>query len=99
MLYNNRNMNRPQRTVKAPTRLIEEDTPTPKRTSAPKRTLNLDIPKVEVKDSVIQDIIDKPKVTSRKTKAGVQRTLHLDTSDVPPSDDRKFSKDWSQNEF
>ena len=45
MLYNNRNMNRPQRTVKAPTRLIEEDTPTPKRTSAPKRTLHLDIPK------------------------------------------------------
>ena len=30
---------------------------------------------------------------------GVQKPLHLDLSYVPPSDDRKFSKDWSQNEF
>ena len=80
-------MNRPRRA------------PKPVERYTPSRTLNLDIPKVEVKDSVIQDILDKPKVTTRKTKAGVQRTLHLDMSDVPPSDDRKFSKDWSQNEF
>jgi hypothetical protein len=73
--------------------------PKPVERYTPSRTLNLDIPKVEVKDSVIQDILDKPKVTTRKTKAGVQRTLHLDLSDVPPSDDEKFSKDWSQNEF
>ncbi len=74
-------------------------TPKPVERYTPSRTLNLDIPKVDVKDSVIQDIIDKPEVTTRKTKAGVQKTLHLDLSDVPPSDDKKFSKDWSQNEF
>ena len=87
MLYNNRNMDRPKRA------------PKPVERYTPSRTLNLDIFKVGVKDSVIQDIIDKPKVTIRKTKAGVQRTLHLDMSDVPPSDDRKLSKDCSQNEF
>ena len=65
----------------------------------PSRTLNLDIPKVEVKDSLIQDIRDKPKVTTRKTKAGVQKTLHLDLSDVPPSQDKKFRKDWGLDPF
>ena len=100
MLYNNRNMNRPQKTIKAPTRLIEEETPQPKKAKAtPKRTLNLDVPKVVVKDSFVEDVINRPKTTTRKTKAGVKTTLHLDLSDVPPSDDRKFSKDWAMDDI
>ena len=76
-------MNRPQRTITAPKRLIEEETPEPpKRTT--RRTLNLDVPKVEVKQSVVQDVIDKPKITTRKTRSGVKKTLHLDMSDVLP---------------
>lgn len=71
ILYIYRIMNRPQRTITAPKRLIEEETPEPKRTT--RRTLNLDVPKVEVKQSVVQDVIDKPKVTTRKTKSGVKK--------------------------
>ena len=85
-------MNRPQRTITAPKRLIEEETPEPpKRTT--RRTLNLDVPKVEVKQSVVQDVIDKPKITTRKTRSGVKKTLHLDMSDVPASEDKKMRSD------
>jgi len=78
-------MNRPQRTLKPTQRLIEQDVQQPKRnTPKPaKRTLNLDIPKVNVKDNVVDDVVNKPKVTKRKVKSGVQTTLHLDLSDVP----------------
>ena len=103
-------MNRPQRQVKEPQRLIEEDTsilkqapkkPVAKPQSKPqsKRTLNLDVPKVNLKTDVVQDVIDKPKITTRKTKAGVKRTLHLNLDDVPPSDDRKMKKDWGLNPY
>lgn len=87
-------MNRPQRTVKAPQRLINEPTQQPK-----KRTLTLDVPKVEVKDNIVDDVINKPKVTTRKTKTGTKSTLHLDLNDVPPSSDKKFRKDWGTDEF
>ena len=71
-------MNRPQRQVKAPQRLIEQDVPEPaKRISQSRRTLNLDIPKVDLKRDVVQDVIDKPKITKRKTKSGIKQTLHL----------------------
>ncbi len=99
ILYNNRTMNRPQRTLKPTQRLIEQDVQQPKR-NTPKpaiRTLILDIPKVNVKDNVVDDVVNKPKVTKRKVKSGVQTTLHLDLSDVPPSDDRKYKKDWGLN--
>jgi len=86
-------MNRPQRTVKAPQRLINEPT------QKPKRTLNIDVPKVDVKDNVVEDILNKPKVTTRKTKSGVNKTLHLDLGDVPPSQDKKFKKDWGLDPF
>jgi len=87
-------MNRPQRTITAPKRLIEEETPEPpKRTT--RRTLNLDVPKVEVKQNVVQDVIDKPKITTRKTRSGVKKTLHLDMSDVPASEDKKMRSDWA----
>ena len=80
-------MDRPRRTSKP----VERYTPS--------RTLNLDIPKVEVKESLVEDILAKPKITTRKTKAGIQKTLHLDLSDVPPSQDKKFRKDWGLDPF
>jgi len=41
-----------------------------------------------------QRLINEPVVTQRKTRAGVQKTLNLDLSNVPPSQDKKFRKDW-----
>ena len=55
ILYIYRNMNRPQRTINASKRLIEEETPEAKRTT--RRILNLDV--------------DKPKIATTKTKSGV----------------------------
>ncbi len=60
ILYNNRTMNRPPRTLKPTQRLIEQDVQQPKRKNTPKpakRTLNLDIPKVNVKDNVVDDML------------------------------------------
>ena len=53
----------------------------------------------KVNDNVVDDVINKPKVTTRKTKSGVKSTLHLDFNDVPPSSDKKFRKDWGTDEF
>jgi hypothetical protein len=93
-------MNRPQRQVKAPQRLIEQDVPEPaKRISQSRRTLNLDIPKVDLKRDVVQDVIDRPKITKRKTKSGIKQTLHLNLDDVPPSDDKKMKKDWGLSPY
>ena len=100
-------MNRPQRQVKAPQRLIEQDAPEPAKrqqgkpttNKQVKRTLNLDVPKVDLKRDVVQDVIDRPKITKRKTKSGIKQTLHLNLDDVPPSDDRKMDKDWGLHPF
>lgn len=103
MLYSNRiDMNtRPSRQIKAPQRLIEQDEPAPtkarttkpKTPKPPKRTLNLDTgndnPPVDV-DKIIRET-KAPLKPTREPK----RTLNLDLSDIPPSDDIKFSKDFS----
>ena len=105
-------MNRPQRQVKAPKRLIEEDEP------KPKRSLNVrinDNPSVDV-DEIIRDTKLKPPKSSKrsinmkvsdnppvdveeiirttKPKKPTTRTLNLDLSNLPPSDDKKFQKDF-----
>lgn len=46
-----------------------------------------------------QRLINEPVVTQRKTRAGVQKTLNLDLSNVPPSQDKKFRKDWGTDPF
>ncbi len=94
-------MNRPQRIIKPNKRCVEEETPAPKRIKT-KRTLTLDVPKVEVKDSIVEGLISKPKITKRKTKSGTQRTLHLDLSDVPPTCPKywqKVSEVWGLDDF
>ena len=48
---------------------------------------------------LINEVSAQPRTTTRKTKSGTKTTLNLDLSDVPPSDDRKFAKDFALNEF
>ena len=48
---------------------------------------------------LINEVSAQPRTTTRKTKSGTKTTLNLDLADVPPSDDRKFAKDFALNEF
>lgn len=48
---------------------------------------------------LINEIQPGAKTITRNTRGGIKRTLDLDTSDVPFSDDKKFKSDWALSSF
>jgi len=91
---------RPKRQIKAPTRLIEQDEP------IKLRPLDIDELKQIVKQKKQKKEVAKSPIKTNpqapnKSKKTEKRILDLDLDELPPSNDIKFSKDWSEwnNEF
>ena len=93
---------RSRRVIRAPVRLIAEDDPQPqappqRQQRAPRRQA---IPVLEVPNSPVRATAKTPKAPA-KAKKTESRTLDINLSDAPPSDDIKFTSTWGDgdNEF